>query len=156
MSRAFTKDSDGADAPEELPDLPISSERNLVTASGLAQIEAEIEKHQAAYSEAHAKEDKTGLARAIRDLRYWTARRASAETVPQAPDTDEMRFGLAATLEDESGAVKTYRIVGQDEADPGRGLLSYTSPLARALIGKAVGDTVEIGQNEAEITAIGP
>jgi transcription elongation GreA/GreB family factor len=155
VSRAFTKDSDGTDAPEELPDLPISEDRNLVTASGLAQIEAEIEKHQAAYSEAFAKEDKTGLARATRDLRYWTARRASAELVPPAPDTEEMRFGLQATLEDESGAVKTYRIVGQDEADPAHGLISYTSPLARALMGKSIGDTVKIGQNEAEITAIG-
>jgi transcription elongation GreA/GreB family factor len=154
MSRAFTKDPDGTDAPEELPDLPVSPDRNLVTASGLAAIEAEIEKHEASRSAAHAAGDRTALARAARDLRYWTARRATAELVPPAPDTEEMRFGLAATLEGADGAEKRYRIVGQDEADPARGLLSYTSLLARALIGRAVGDQVRIGDTEAEITAI--
>jgi transcription elongation GreA/GreB family factor len=154
VSRAFTRDPDGTDAAEELPDLPVSPDRNLVTASGLALIEAEIAKHAAAQSAALAADDKTALARARRDLRYWAARRESAELVPAAPDTDEMRFGLLAVLEDGSGAVKRYRVVGQDEADPARGLISYTSPLARALIGKAVGDNVQIGQNEAEITAI--
>ena len=84
MSRAFVKNLD--DTVEELPDRPISSHPNLVTPEGLARIEAEVARLQQEHAAAHAANDRTALARAARDLRYWTARRASAQlaSLPQA------------------------------------------------------------------------
>jgi transcription elongation GreA/GreB family factor len=58
------------------------------------------------------------------------------------------------TFNRDDGRVQTYRIVGEDEADPKAGSISYVSPVARTLIGKAVGDLVSIGEQELEITAI--
>jgi transcription elongation GreA/GreB family factor len=63
-------------------------------------------------------------------------------------------FGCTVTIARQEGRRQTYRIVGEDEADPARGTLSYVSPLARALMGKQVGDTVSLEKSEAEILAI--
>jgi transcription elongation GreA/GreB family factor len=94
------------------------------------------------------------MAAASRDLRYWTARRASAQLVPPAEDASQVRFGLRVMIEREDGRTQSFRIVGQDEADPAKGLLSYVSPLARTLLGRNVGDTVPVGSGEAEVVAI--
>ncbi len=155
MSRAFVKEADGADA-FDLPDRPISPHPNLVTRRGLALIEDEIARLRAALAEAQAKGDRGLIAAVSRDLRYWTARRASAEVVPSAEDASEVRFGLRVTIERDDGRIQSFRIVGQDEADPAKGLLSYVAPLARALLGRRVGDTVPVGSGEAEIIAIEP
>ena len=64
-----------------------------------------------------------------------------------------MRFGSRVTL-DTGGRHSAFRIVGEDEADPKHGLLSYVAPLARELIGKEVGDTVSTPGGEAEVIAI--
>jgi transcription elongation GreA/GreB family factor len=56
----------------------------------------------------------------------------------------------------EVGRRETYRIVGEDEAEPSRGTLSYVSPVARGLMGKQVGDLVRVGSFEAEILEIRP
>ena len=154
MSRAFVKEADGADVFDDLPDRPISPHPNLVTPHGLALIEAEVARHRALLADAQAKGDRAAVAAASRDLRYWTARRASAELVPPAGDASEVRFGLSVTIERDDGRRQRFRIVGQDEADPANGLLSYVSPLARALLGKRVGDTVSAGSGEAEIVDI--
>jgi transcription elongation GreA/GreB family factor len=58
------------------------------------------------------------------------------------------------TIEREDGRRQTYRIVGEDEADPAKGTLSYVSPVAQALQNKAVGETVEAGAGEATIVDI--
>ena len=118
MSRAFVKEPDG-DAIEALPDRPVSEHPNIVTAQGLAQIDDAIARLQAEHTVAQAAEDRSGRARIARDLRYWTARRASAELSPPPPDTDEIRFGATVTIERDDGRRLTYRIVGEDEADPG-------------------------------------
>lgn len=156
MSRAFVKESD--DAPE-LPDRPVSEYPNYVTARGLALIDAELEKYRAALAEAQAAEDRDAIAAASRELRYWTHRRASAELQPPPEDDDTVRFGSRVTIErgapdSKGGRKQTYRIVGEDEADPSKGTLSYVSPLARALLGKEVGDVVRAGSGEAEIVKI--
>src|SRR2546429_8885413 len=78
MSRAFVKEQDGADAFEELADRPVSPFPNLVTAAGLAQIEAELARAQQAHAAAVAANERGAQARAKRELRYWTTRRASA------------------------------------------------------------------------------
>jgi transcription elongation GreA/GreB family factor len=154
MSRAFVKEPDGADAFEDLPDRPISPHPNFVTARGLGLIEAELARLHAALAEAQAKQDRAAIADVSRDLRYWTSRRSTAELVPPRDDAEEVRFGLRVTIERDDGRRQSFRIVGQDEADPPHGLLSYVSPLARALVGRRVGDVVTAGEHDAEVVAI--
>jgi transcription elongation GreA/GreB family factor len=152
MSRAFVKETD--EAPPELPDRQISPHPNYVTAHGLSLIEAEAEKFRAALAEAQVEEDRDAIAAASREVRYWTQRRASAEVQPPPADTDVVRFGSRVTIERDDGRKQTFQIVGEDEADPAKGTLSYVSPLAHALIGKEEGDTVSVGSSEAEIVKI--
>jgi transcription elongation GreA/GreB family factor len=149
MSRAFVKETDGAGEP--LPDRPISPHPNLVTREGLALIDANLERLREAH--AAAGEDRQALANIARDLRYWASRRATAQLVPEPQDLGEVRFGTTVTI-DRDGRRQTWRIVGEDEADPANGTISYVSPLARALIGKAVGDVVLAGNAEVDIVEI--
>ncbi len=156
MSRAFIKEVDGQDFIDEVPDRPISPERNFVTARGLRLIEAEEARARSLLSKAQAAGDRVGQAQAARDHRYWSARLASAEVVPTPADTREVRFGHRVTLEREDGRRSSFRIVGLDEADPAQGLISYPSPVARALINRQVGDSVRAGPGVAEIIAVEP
>jgi transcription elongation GreA/GreB family factor len=152
MSRAFVKNLD--DTVEELPDRPVSPHPNLVTPEGLAHIEAEVARLQQEHAAAHAANERAALTRAARDLRYWTARRASAQLVPAPSDRDKVHFGATVTIVRDDGRRQTFRIVGEDEADPAHGTLSHVSPLACALFGKQVGDTVEVAKSKAEIVEI--
>jgi len=152
MSRAFVNEDSFI---EELPDRPISEHPNLVTAQGLALIEQALETARREYGEAQASGDREGLAKAGRDLRYWNARRATAQLHAPQPGTNAAQFGHAVTILRDDGRQQTFRIVGEDEADPSRGSISYVSPLAQALLGKRIGDTLLAGKDEAEITAIG-
>ncbi|MDX2309566.1 MAG: transcription elongation factor GreA [Hyphomicrobium sp.] len=154
MSRAFVKDDDGGEGVDDLPDRPISPHPNLVTPEGLAGIEAELRRLGAAYAEAQQAGDRLLLMRTARDLRYWTERRATAELVVPQYGRESIAFGATVTLERPDGRVVTWRIVGEDEADPSRGTISYVSPLARALAGKSVGDRVAVAGGDAEIVAI--
>jgi transcription elongation GreA/GreB family factor len=154
MSRAFTKEPDGADAFEDVADRPISPHPNVVTAEGLALIEAELARLQQDYAAAQAAEDRAALAKARRDLRYWSARRASAQVAAAPDDKQQVHFGSTVTIERDDGRRQTFRIVGEDEADPARGTLSHAAPLARALFGKRVGDSVRAGHTEADVIAI--
>ncbi|MFL5222777.1 MAG: GreA/GreB family elongation factor, partial [Microvirga sp.] len=94
------------------------------------------------------------LARTARDLRDWTARRNTAQVVTPPADAAEAHFGSTVTIQREDGRRQTFRIVGEDEADPAKGTISYVSPVAQALTGKRVGDVVQAGASEAEIVAI--
>jgi transcription elongation GreA/GreB family factor len=158
MSVAFTKEADYEATAADLPDRPISAHPNLVTPQGLAQIEAELAAARAAYSAAQAagdvEADRTAMARATRDLRYWQARRSSAQLVVSEKGAGKVVFGGAVTFERDDGRQQTYRIVGEDEADPAKGAVSYVSPLAQALMGKEVGDTAVVAGHEVEITAL--
>jgi len=151
MSRAFVKEGDGVD---ELPDRLISPHANLVTPEGLLQIEAEVERLSRTYADAQAASDRDLLASTSRDLRYWTARRASAEVVSPPSDSREVHFGSTVTLKRSDGRLQTYRITGEDEADPAKGTLSWVSPLARQLNHKATGDEVTAGAFTFEIVGI--
>ena len=154
MSRAFVKEPDGAEAFEELPDRPISEHPNLVTPQGLAQIEAAMARAQDELTRAQASGDRTALAHAGRDLRYWTARRSTAQAMPAPENAGKVQFGSTVTIARDDGRRQTWRIVGEDEAEPNEGTLSYVSPVARALMGKSVGDVVQAGQGEAEVVEI--
>lgn len=154
MSRAFVKETDGSEAVEELPDRLISPHPNFVTQAGLAQIEERFEQAHREHAAAQAANDRAALAKTARDLRYWTSRRATAQVIQRPPDATEVRFGSTVTIGRDDGRRQTFHIVGEDEADPTHGTLSYVSPLARALMGKAVGDVVPVGNAEAEILTI--
>ena len=157
MSVAFTREEDLEATAADLPDRPISPHANLVTAAGLAAIEAELAAARAAYSAAQAhgsiEADRTAMARATRDLRYWSARRSNAQLLETEAD-GAVRFGGSVTIERDDGRTQTWRIVGEDEADPTQGSVSYVSPVARALLGKGVGDTAMVAGGEVEIIAI--
>lgn len=158
MSVAFTKESDAEAVAADLPDRPIPAHANMVTTTGLARIESELAAARAAYAAAQAGDqissDRTAMARATRDLRYWSARRASAQLVETRSQDGSIGFGSRVSFQREDGRVQCYAIVGDDEADPAQGSVSYVSPLARAMIGKAVGDVVTLAGNEVEIIAV--
>ena len=152
MSRAFVKD--GENEFEELPDRLISEHPNLVTPEGLAQIEAEVSRLDAEFAAAQAAQDREALSVAARDLRYWKARQLSAEVVTPPDDGAHVHFGTTVTIEREDGRRQAFRIVGEDEAEPAKGTIPYVAPMARALVGKGVGDVVRVGDGEVEILEV--
>lgn len=155
MSSAFTKEQDDDNPREELPDRPVSPHRNLVTPEGLEQIEGELSRLHREIDRATAAADPHALAVAQRDLRYWTARRASAEVVHPIADHSHVRFGHRVVVELDDGERRAFRLVGEDEGDPARGLIPYVAPLAQGLMGKSVGETAEIIHHSARIVDIG-
>jgi transcription elongation GreA/GreB family factor len=94
------------------------------------------------------------MARATRDLRYWSARRGSAQLTEPTLEAGKVQFGRTVDLEREDGRRQTFRIVGEDEAEPGQGSVSYVSPIARALMGKSVGELALVNGGEVEILAV--
>lgn len=154
MSRAFVKEAEGAEALDDLPDRRVSPHQNFVTAEGLAQIERELERLHADHAAAQAASDRALLARTARDLRYWTSRRATAQLIAPPAGAADVQFGSTVALARDDGRRQSFRIVGEDEADPARGTLSHVAPLARALLGKKAGDVVKAGQSDAEIVEV--
>ncbi|MFN0219488.1 MAG: transcription elongation factor GreA [Hyphomicrobium sp.] len=154
MSRAFVKEQDGLDAFEDLPDKLISEHPNLVTTEGLAAIDVEVARLQSDLAAAQGANDRAAISRASRDLRYWSQRQASAELMPAPANAETVQFGSTVGLVRSDKRRQTFRIVGEDEADPAKGTLSYVSPLAQALMGKRVGDEVRAGASDVEITEI--
>ena len=158
MSVAFTKEEDSEAAAANLPDRPISPHANLVTAKGLAALDHALAEAQKAYAAAQVlgsvSTDRTAMARATRDLRYYSARRGSAQLVQPTGLDDQVLFGRRVTVEREDGRTQSFQIVGEDEADPAQGAISYISPLARAVLSKQVGDVVTVGGTEVEIMAV--
>jgi transcription elongation GreA/GreB family factor len=158
MAVAFTREEDAESQAANLPDRPVSSHPNLVTPRGMELIEAELAAARAAYTEAKTgggiAADRTAMARATRELRYWSARRGSAQLVEAAGDAGKVVFGSSVTIDREDGRRQTFRIVGEDEADPAKGAISYVSPLAAALLGKRVGDEAIVAGGEVEIVEV--
>lgn len=147
MSRAFVKEADDRDEP--LPDLPVSDRPNYVTPRGLAAIDAKLAELNAALA---AGPDETEAARLQRDLRYWSARRSTAQLVSagEVPN-NEVAFGSRVTLRRDDGRPETIEIVGEDEADPAAGKIAWVAPFAAALIGAEPGDVVEVGPRKPPI-----
>ncbi len=154
MSRAFVKEAD--ETFESLPDRPISQHPNLVTRKGLEQIEEALTRLRQERALAQAANDRAAQARIARDLRYWTSRHSTAQVVRAPKNAKVAHFGSTVRIARDDGRQQSYRIVGEDEADPGRGTVSYVSPVARALMGKQVGDVVSVGNSDAEILEIKP
>jgi transcription elongation GreA/GreB family factor len=136
VSRAFVKEDDNA-APEALPELELGDGPNLVTQRGFDRI---VEKVAVLEAElAGAKDDDTRN-RVSRDLRYWSVRKASAQIVV-AHSCDAVGFGCRVTIA-RNGRRQTLEIVGEDEADPAHARINWRAPLAEAILGAEVGETV--------------
>jgi transcription elongation GreA/GreB family factor len=159
MSVAFTKEESAETAAETLlPDRPVSPHPNLVTATGLKALERQLEDARAAFEAVQTTEDVNERRRLsaipLRDVRYFSDRVRTAQVVPDTASSDVVAFGSTVTFSRADGRVQTYRIVGEDEADPKAGSISFASPVAKLLIGKAAGDVVGAGSQELEIVAI--
>ena len=160
MSVAFTREDSAETAAETmLPDRPVPDGPNLVTPDGLEALQGQLAAARQAYDAAMALEDvnerRRQAASPFRDLRYFTERLRTAQLVPPPDQADTVAFGCKVTIERDDGRVQTYRIVGEDQADPRAGTMSFASPMARALLGKAVGDVVGVGNGDVEIVRIG-
>jgi transcription elongation GreA/GreB family factor len=159
VSVAFTKEESAETASETLlPDRPISPHQNLVTATGLQDLERQLKEAQEAYEISQRIEDVNERRRQgalpMRDVRYFAARVRTARVVPDPTTCDTVSFGSTVTFSRDDGRVQTYRIVGEDEADPKKGMISFVSPIARLLMGKSVGNVIEASGQEIEIVAI--
>jgi len=159
LSVAFTKEDSAETASETLlPDRPISPHANLVTEAGLKALELQLEQAREACEAAQKIEDVNERRRQsaipLRDVRYFTARVRTAQVMPNPASTDIVAFGSTVTFRRADGRVQTYRIVGEDEADPKAGSISFVSPVAGLLMGKAVGDEVGAPGQEIEIISI--
>lgn len=164
MSRAFVKDGSENAGSEELPERPQSPHPNYLTPRGLQLLTEKFEALQAERHRLHEDKnadlmDEEALKTVERDLRYVQERIDRAITVDIAGQPhDQVAFGARVTVEDEDGTQMNFTIVGEDEADPDQGYISWVSPLARALGGAAIGDTVvwkrPSGDRELEVVAI--
>ena len=154
MSRAFTREQDDDHSPGDIGERPVSEHRNLVTPEGLRMIEDETATLREQLARAEADGEREKIALISRDLRYWAARRESAEISVPDPGSDVVRFGMSVTIEAEDGTSHRWKIVGEDEADATKGKISHVSPMAVALFGKGVGDLATVNGKEWEIIAL--
>ncbi len=159
MSVAFTREESAETAAEvELPDRPISPHPNLVTASGLEALTHAMTESRNAHDAAQRIEDvgerRRAVAVASRDMRYFAERLRTAQVVAPPEEFSTVAFGHRVAFKRDDGRRQAFRIVGEDEADPRNGSISYVSPVARALIGRAAGDIVVAGDREIEILSI--
>jgi transcription elongation GreA/GreB family factor len=143
MSRAFVKETAESAAP---PERMVEDGPNPVTPEGLAQIDGHVARIEAAMkTEANVLLRET----LARDLRYWEIRKTSAQLVPPGCD-GTVAFGCSVVIA-RKGREQRFRIVGVDEADAARGLISFRSPLAAAILGARPGDIVEADEPLGEI-----
>ncbi len=159
LSVAFTKEESAETASETLlPDRPISAHPNLVTEAGLTALELQVREAREAYKATQQIDDMNERRRQamvpLRDIRYFTERLRTAQVIADPTSTDTVAFGSTVTFNRSDGRVQKYRIVGEDEADPKAGSISFVSPVAKSLMGKAVGDLVNAGDQELEILSI--
>ncbi|MBB5574773.1 MULTISPECIES: transcription elongation factor GreA [Rhizobium] len=159
MAVAFTKEESAETAAEtQLPDRAISPHPNFVTEGGWKALNAALQEAREQYEAASAVEDvnerRRQTAVPLRDVRYFAERVRTAELIAAPASNETVVFGSTVTFSRDDGRVQTYRIVGEDEAEPKQGTISYVSPVAQSLMGKFVGDAVMVGEHELEIVSI--
>jgi transcription elongation GreA/GreB family factor len=148
MSRAFVKESDDDLVAGELPERPLPVHPNYVTPKGLDSLQGRVreltERHEQLKRESDENSEARQKLREVdRDLRYFRSQLERATPVDTANQPrDQVHFGALVTIEDDEGARQEFTLVGDDEADVTAGKISWASPLARAMIGAKIGDTV--------------
>ncbi len=181
MSKAFTKETDGADDDDQdlessAPAVPAGS-KNYMTPAGNAKLRAELRnlldvvrpevtatvQWAASLGDRSENADyiygKRRLREIDRRIRFLTKRLESAEIVdPAEQSSDQVRFGATVTVRYESGEERTFSIVGIDETEIKRGRISWISPIGRALLNSRVGDLISFrspkGEEELEILSL--
>jgi len=150
MSVAFRREGDDEHLEPKF-ERPIPPGPNRVTPRGLTLIAAKLAGIEALIP---TLTDEAAIKAARRDHRYWSTRQSTAELMPRA-DGDTVAFGCTVTVR-LNGALRTITLVGDDEADPPSGLLSFSAPLSRAIIGAEVGEVLDFaGKADAiQIVAI--
>ncbi len=154
MSRAFTREDDNDNGLSDIGERPVSSHRNLVTPAGLAAIDRTVADLREEFAKAESEGNRERMALASRDLRYWVARRESAEVSVPEPGSKVVRFGMMVTIENADGKSHSWKIVGEDEADAAHGTISHVSPMAQALFGKKAGSLAIVNGKEWEIVGV--
>src|SRR5258706_5485586 len=160
MSVAFTKEDSAETASETLlPDRVVAPHPNRVTEAGLKALEFQLHQAREAYEAAQKIEDvnerRRQTAIPLRDARYFAARVRTAQVITNPTSTDKVAFGSTVNFRRGDWRVQEYRILGEDEADPNAGSISFVSPVAKSLMGKAVGDVAAgTSGQELEIIAI--
>ena len=149
MSVAFRRDGDEEHLEPKF-EIPIPPGPNRVTARGLQLIGDRIAALEAQLA---LPGDEPSLTALKRDLRYWQTRQITAELVP-VPGGDRVEFGTTVTFR-LNGKQRVLSIVGDDEADPAAGLVSFSAPLARAMIGSEVGELLPFGDKDDAIEVLG-
>jgi transcription elongation GreA/GreB family factor len=155
MSRAFVKEPDADTVADDLPDRPISPNRNLVTPTGYRQLEETLA-HWRAQEAAAPADDRALRARIARELRYWTARWSTAERIEPPAEPEEVVFGTTVEFRRANGRVQTLTLVGEDESAPEKGRIAWTAPLAQALMSLGEGDRARFQNEELEVLAVRP
>lgn len=148
MSVAFRREGDEEHLEPKF-ELPIPPGPNLVTARGLAQIRARVVELETALP---GLTDEDAIKAARRQLRYWSTRQATAQLMGKA-DGSRVTFGCTVTFQ-MNDSQRTITIVGDDEADPTAGLLSFSAPLSRALMGAEPGEKLDFANAEDAIEII--
>ena len=148
MSRAFTKEPDGDQVQDDQPELRISEHPNYVTATGLQQLQDKrdslLEQKRLLGNDEDKMSSKAALAQIERELRYFSARVNSAILVDgNLQDSNIVAIRATVKIIDENDEVHQFTIVGEDEADIDEDKISWISPLAKVLLGKKVGETVQ-------------
>ena len=163
MSRAFVNEDEQSKASAEQPERPLSPHPNYVTPRGLAELKRNFDALTAERSARNPEDSEltreATQGRIDRDLRYLNARIESAIPVdPIQQPRDEVAFGATVRVFDPEGQERIFSIVGEDEANVATGKVSWVSPLARALIGAHVDDTVTwkrpSGDTDLEVASI--
>ena len=149
MSVAFRRDGDEEHLEPKF-EIPIPPGPNRVTARGLQLIGDRIAALEAQLA---LPGDEPSLTALKRDLRYWQTRQITAELMP-VPGGDRVEFGTTVTFR-LNGKQRVLSIVGDDEADPAAGLVSFSAPLARAMIGSEVGELLPFGDKDDAIEVLG-
>jgi transcription elongation GreA/GreB family factor len=144
VSVAFRRDGDDEHLEPKF-EIPIPPGPNLVTARGKALIDEKVTALETAIASAEPER----VEALKRELRYWQTRQVTAEVVP-APSGDTVEIGTTVSFR-LNGKARVLSIVGDDEADPGAGLVAFSSPLARALMGAEVGEMVDWAGTEGAI-----
>jgi transcription elongation GreA/GreB family factor len=143
MSRAFVREPDGDVPPEPVPEIPLPPPPNPVTPRGLTLIETAVADLESQLRAA-ADTDPAETERLRRELRYWTARRATAQPTPPPEEEDVVGFGSRASVNWPGRGTVALQIVGDDEANLAVGRVGWRAPIAAALVGNGVGDEVEV------------
>ena len=147
MSKAFTKEEDGTENIR-LDDLPQSKHPNLVTPSGLADLNARLDAGRSDLARLRELPDendhKLAIAVTERDIRFLEGRISKAVLIdPKDHPSGIVAFGAAVDVLNEDDEQLTFRIVGEDEANPAHGLIAPYSPLGVARLGGELGSKGE-------------